>query len=144
MEDLSFCFMGFQGFHSLAATCAPGRHPCDPCRQQSKRGWFRISNNTEGGARRRLGIQHMLWPSSSPGILNDFLFVARFNIHRCYIRLLLFNAPELSHTVGRIGESLIRGRAVNISSPRLENESLRIGHPNGRRTECGAGLKHVS
>jgi hypothetical protein len=142
--DLSFCFMVFQGFLSRAATCAPGRHPCDPRRQQSKRGRLRIRNNTESSARRRLGIQHMLRPSSSPGIWHDVLFVAPFNIHRCYIRLLLFNAPKLSHTVGRIGESLIGGRSVNICSPRLVNDSLWIGHPRGRRTERGAGLKHVS
>jgi hypothetical protein len=144
VEDLSFCFMGFQGFHSLAATRTPRHHPCYSRGQQSKRGRFRISNQTEGSARRRLGEHHILWPSNTLRILDDFLFVARFNIHRFWILLLLSNAPVLSSpTIGRIGEGLIGGRAVNISSPRLENRSLWIGHPNGRRTERGAGLKHV-
>jgi hypothetical protein len=145
VDDLSFCFMGFQGFHSLAATRTPGRHPCYPCRQQSKRGRLRIRNNTERSAWRRLGIQHMLWPSNTLGILDDFLFVARFNIHLFWILLLLSNTPVLSSpTIGRIGEGLIGGRAVNISSPRLENDSLWIGHPNGRRTERWTGLQYVS
>jgi hypothetical protein len=142
---LRFCFMRFQGFHSLATAGTPGCNSRDACRQQSERGRFRISNQTEGGARRRLGEHHMLWPSNTLRILDDFLFVARFNIHRFDILLLLSNTPVLSSpTIGRIGEGLIGGRAVNISSPRLENGSLWIGHPNGRRTECGAGLKHKS
>ncbi len=57
----------------------------------------------------------LLWPSNTLRILDDFLFVARFNIHRFWILLLLSNAPELSSpTIGRIGEGLIGGRAVNI------------------------------
>jgi len=145
VEDLSFCFLGLQESHPLAAAGTTGRNSRDACRQQSERGRFRIRNNTESGARRRLGEQHMLWPSGSPGIWHDFLFLAPFNIHRFNILLLLSNAPELSsRPSGRIGESLIAGRPVNISSHRLENDSLWIGHPSGRRTERGAGLKHVS
>ncbi len=145
MEDLGLCFMGLQGFHSLAATCTPGRHPGDPGRQQSKRGWFRINNNSEGGARRRLGVKQMLRPSNAPWILKHFLLVGCFNIHRFCIRLLLSNAPKLGRcAAGRICESLIGGRRVNISLPRLGNESQWIGHPRGRRPERVSGLKHVS
>jgi hypothetical protein len=145
VDDLIFYVVGFQGFRPLAAAGTTGRNSRDACRQQSERGRFRIRNNTESGAQRRLGEQHMPWPSGSPGIWHDFLFVAPFNIHRFNILLLLSNAPELSsRPSGRIGESLIAGRPVNISSHRLENDSRWICHPSGRRTERGAGLKHVS